>query len=297
VTTVGLVVFLLGRPELHWQFGAEAVKQIAMVRSDSLNQHDTKVLERGYYEELTNTMRFSPALWEVFNREPAGWTGTPPGDKTTDDGWVKKLLPSIQVTFKGATVTTNSWGMRDREYTLEKPAHTYRMALLGDSHTLGSGVNDEEVYSWLVEERLNRESPVDGGLSYEILNFAVPGSGPIHKLATLEDRALRFRPDAVIYAGTDLYEFKWAIRDLVSISHGEPVPYPELLTITQEADVYKRLLPEAIVKNRLRPFVKQMLSAVYDRGRCPLSRTRRTMLLHGQRKHESIDREAAGDYA
>ena len=265
VTTAAMVVFLLGRPELHWQLGPEGVKQLAALRSDSLNKADTKVLEQGYYEELTNTVRFSPALWEVFNKEPAGWLGTAPGDKSTDDGWVKKLQTSIQVTFKGAVVTTNSWGMRDQEYTLDKPPNSYRMALFGDSHTLGSGVNDEEVYSWLVEERLNREQPEGRKLKYEILNFGVPGSGPIHKLATLEERALQFRPDAVLYAGTDLYEFKWAVRDLAMISHGEPVPYPELVAITQEAGVYKRLLPEVVLQNRLRPYAKKLLNAVYGR--------------------------------
>lgn len=265
VTAACLLVFVLGRPELHWKFGEEFARNFEKIRSDSLNQQDTKVLERGYYEELTNTMRFSPALWEVFNKEPAGWRGSLPLAESANNSWVKQLRPSMQVMFKGGMVTTNVWGMRDQEYSLEKPRNTYRMVLAGDSHTLGTGVNDDQVYSSILEERLNKEPPVRG-LRFEILNFAVPGSGPWQKLATLEARALKFQPDAIIYSGTALYEFKWALRDLArSVSYGQHIPFPELIAIAKEAGVYGGLLPEILVESKLRPYAEKMLSTLYDR--------------------------------
>jgi lysophospholipase L1-like esterase len=265
-----VLIFALGRPEVHWQIGQELAQSLEPVRSDSLNQQDAKILERGYYEELTNTLRFSPALWEVFNKEPAGWRGTSPVDESFNPGWVKQLHPSLQTTFKGGALSTNTWGMRGREYALEKPANTYRVVLAGDSHTMGTGVNDDQVYASVLEERLNREPP-RAGVGYEVLNFAVAGSGPWQKLATLEERALRFQPDAIVYAGTDLFEFKWAIRDLArAVSYGQPIPFPELTAIAKEAGVHGQLLPEPVVAYRLRPYAEKMLSALYDRlaARC-----------------------------
>src|SRR2546430_1564409 len=49
-------------------------------------------------------------------------------------------------------VKINSLGMRDREYSVEKPKGTYRILVLGDSYTFGSGVQADETYAKLLEK-------------------------------------------------------------------------------------------------------------------------------------------------
>jgi hypothetical protein len=70
---------------------------------------------------------------------------------------LRDLTPSVTVTNAGALATTNPFGMRDRDYTMEKPPGTYRMLLVGASHELGSGVKDDETFENIVEDRLNGE--------------------------------------------------------------------------------------------------------------------------------------------
>jgi hypothetical protein len=51
---------------------------------------------------------------------------------------------------------TNRWGMRDHDYSLAKPPHTLRMALLGPSDIMGAGVSDSQTFDAVLEARLNR---------------------------------------------------------------------------------------------------------------------------------------------
>ena len=44
--------------------------------------------------------------------------------------------------------------MRDREYSLGKPAGRFRVAVLGDSKTFGNSLAIEDVYTEVLERRL-----------------------------------------------------------------------------------------------------------------------------------------------
>ena len=94
-------------------------------------------------------------------------------------------------------LTTNRWGMRDRDYLLAKPEGTYRIALLGPSHVMGAGVADGETFADFLEERLNRSAAPETNIRYEVLNFGVAGYSLLQQLAMLEERAVMFQPDAV----------------------------------------------------------------------------------------------------
>lgn len=94
-------------------------------------------------------------------------------------------------------ITTNSAGMRGpREYPVERVPGTRRVALLGDSFVFGYGVEDDEVVSAVLERRLNASAPP--GTTYEVLNFAVSGSGQAEQLLTWRHRAAAYRPDVVV---------------------------------------------------------------------------------------------------
>jgi hypothetical protein len=103
-------------------------------------------------------------------------------------------------------IEINSYGFRDREWTVLKTPGTVRIALLGDSYIAGMEIPAEERLSELLERRLNLDCAE--GLHYEVMNFGVTGYGTAEELATLRHRALHFNPDVVIlffYNGNDLY--------------------------------------------------------------------------------------------
>jgi len=93
----------------------------------------------------------------------------------------------------------NAAGMRDREYPVRKPDHTFRIAVLGDSIAYGHGVPQDQVFSAQLEALLGAYY-ADAGVRFEVLNFAVTGYGFAQVVETLRSRVLDFDPDLAIYA-------------------------------------------------------------------------------------------------
>jgi hypothetical protein len=89
-------------------------------------------------------------------------------------------------------VRTNSLGFRSPEYAEEKPAGVTRVALVGDSLIAGLQVEADVHFRALVEGGLGASRPT------QVLNFGVPGTGPVTHLHVYRDYARRFRPDAVV---------------------------------------------------------------------------------------------------
>ncbi len=98
-----------------------------------------------------------------------------------------------------AYVRLNSVGMHDREYSVDKPANTVRIAVLGDSVTAAVQVDVEQTFTRVLERAL---SVCDAyrGKRVEVMNFGVPGFGTAQELLTFRHRALPYHPDSVILA-------------------------------------------------------------------------------------------------
>ena len=89
--------------------------------------------------------------------------------------------------------TNNAWGLRGaREYNKEKTTD-FRILVLGDSFTYGLGVNDEQVFTVLLEKNLSRS-----GRSVEVINAGIPGKGTDYALKFMQTRGLELDPDLVI---------------------------------------------------------------------------------------------------
>lgn len=97
--------------------------------------------------------------------------------------------------FLGRTFSSNSIGLRDQEYSLEKPDNTLRIIGLGDSVMFGWGVEREETFLTLIRNKLQNKYP---NQNFEVINFAVPGYNTSMEVATFEHKALAFSPDLVI---------------------------------------------------------------------------------------------------
>jgi hypothetical protein len=110
-------------------------------------------------------------------------------------GLGRELIPNQYTRFKKVIHQTNSQGLRDREYVLEKPANTFRVAVLGDSFTMPAGVAIEDAYHTLLEERFNAESET---LQYEFINFGVGGYSLKDYLLQLQLKVPEYEPDLLL---------------------------------------------------------------------------------------------------
>ncbi len=115
---------------------------------------------------------------------------------SSDPSIVYDLKPNLDSYLKLADFKTNSQGLRDREYSVEKPPDTFRVAVIGGSYTLPAGVGIDDAYHTVLEKRLNNESP---HLNYEFINFGVGGYTTKNKLATLRHKALDYKPDLILF--------------------------------------------------------------------------------------------------
>lgn len=79
--------------------------------------------------------------------------------------------------YTGVSVEINSRALRDREFGVPKPAGTYRVLTIGDSVTFGYGVELNEIYFKVFEEKLNaarddvRFEVINGGLVSAALEY------------------------------------------------------------------------------------------------------------------------------
>jgi hypothetical protein len=127
-----------------------------------------------------------------------------------DGGYgVRDNMPDIRTRHSSpgdysVAVSTNAHGMRNhrRDYRPGRNTSAYRIALLGDSFVFGFGVEDDEVVSAQLEDRLN----AGGKCRYEVLNFGVAGFGQAEELIHYRHKVRILFPDAVVlfYFNNDL---------------------------------------------------------------------------------------------
>lgn len=88
----------------------------------------------------------------------------------------------------------NSLGFHDVEHTLQKPAGTFRVLILGDSFVEAIQVPLEKAFHKIVEKELNRrmDFPV------EIISLGRSGAGTQKSYEILLETGIRFRPDLVL---------------------------------------------------------------------------------------------------
>jgi len=111
-----------------------------------------------------------------------------------------ELKPNLDQNFKLARLQTNSQGLHDQEYSIQKAPGTYRVVVLGDSQTMASGVSRDENYHALIEARLDSQEL--GYQRIEFVNLAVGASTPGDYRDVLEHKALAYSPDLVLIGFT-----------------------------------------------------------------------------------------------
>lgn len=99
----------------------------------------------------------------------------------------------------GRRLKISSAGLRDREYSIAKPAGTFRIAMVGDSVTFGLGCPRAQTHPKFLE-RFLRALRTPEAPKFEVMNFGVTGYNAREIAATLRNRVAPFRPDLVVWA-------------------------------------------------------------------------------------------------
>jgi len=239
---------------------------IARLHGDTLNARDMAQQRRGYYEEL-DVGGIDNWQWGEAGA-PEGWgKGLKVFYRQRSDFMLTDINPSVSTFLGGAPISSNSLGMRDREYTTIKPPNTYRIVLLGSSHDLGSGIKEDETYENVVEDRLNHELRDSHYSRYEILNMSVGMSGLFQRLLRLEEQGFQFKPDAVILsvaAGDEQFLFRHLSRAL-SLGIEPPPDYRQILErVTRSAGIHGKM-PEVMIERRLQPYGDELYEWAFQR--------------------------------
>jgi lysophospholipase L1-like esterase len=103
--------------------------------------------------------------------------------------------PNVTTHLMGADFRTNSFGMRDREFAIPKPAGVTRIVFVGDSLTVGWGVDDDKTMPKVLEKLLNARGD---GRKYEVVNAGVGNYNSIMEATWMMTKGIKLQPDMVI---------------------------------------------------------------------------------------------------
>ncbi len=220
----------------------------------TVNQHESN--EEGYYTRLMasnsnskmgkeGNMRVSPLSKISF---------------TSNTVLRQELMPSQSIEFNGTTISINKFGLRDKEYTLEKPINVNRVAILGASYEMGTGVNNNEVFESVAEEWLNKHS----GRKHELLNFGVPMYSVIQNAYVLEHKVIQFKPDMVLlfsHTGEEQRLTNNVTRLIKEVFTFDA----DFINFMIEKAGIKKGMSALEIKYRLKPYMNDLFTNLYKR--------------------------------
>ncbi|MCH7701589.1 MAG: hypothetical protein IID37_07860 [Planctomycetes bacterium] len=269
--TIILIVLAVATAGGLWYdspFGTTAGALIADVRNVQVNTHAAGVATQNYYGELLQDEEGELSPITLLDAAPLRLRDGRKKQGIQESGAIRyvdncllwELLPGARVIFKGAPLEINQWGQRDRsDYTKKKPRRTFRIALVGGSNTMGTGVLEEETFGNLIEERLNGELAGQRYDRYEVINFSVAGYHLLERVYLVQTKVGDFEPDLILVSSTD--------RDL-TIQHTRlarrvykdgPIHFQFLRKIVRESGCDARRDALKRLERKIQPFQEEIL--------------------------------------
>ena len=92
----------------------------------------------------------------------------------------------------------NNIGLRGADIVVEKPLDHFRILMLGDSFTMGKGVEDDQTSSVLLQASLNQGNSACDSKTIEVLNGGVDSYAPILSYIQLTRDLAPLGPDLVV---------------------------------------------------------------------------------------------------
>jgi hypothetical protein len=225
-------------------------KVFATVISERLNSDDAEEATENYYDKMLATNGNGRRPWEMTVEAADPKSGFEAACVRRHDMLMREIIPSKTTDLGTWKIISNQWGMRDKDYAKEKTANTFRVALLGASYEMGSGVTQEKTFENVFEKMLNDSSKA---CQYEILNFAVGGYHPPQQVWVMENKVKEFHPDLALYFvhPEDRNRNDDYMANLVY--HGYDLLYPALNATRNKAGA-RQGMSLSQLKNRFQPY-------------------------------------------
>lgn len=256
---VCLVCFVLVIPVLpivRYKLPIQFNEFISSAQQLELSETDVLALDEGYYEGLLGIESNNIGVWQIQLHGDKNWQSTSGATRPTEDLFFREFIPNVNVEHRGFHFNINRWGMRDLDYELRAPEGTYRISLLGGSYEVGFGVEMEDTYQAIVENKLNTIT------ESEVLNHAFLGNVLIQNMETTLTKIPAFTPNMVVYVGhpDEVEHTAKNLANLVMI--GVNMKYSFLYEIKElaGADQYMSKLE---LTNRFRPYCDTVISWAY----------------------------------
>lgn len=237
---------------------------IESISEEKLNNIDKENTEGGYYKKLIDGENSSTSgLWETQLKRPKTFTSIDEIAISTNDLLLKKFKPNCKIKVNDYTIETNAFGLRDKNYDSIVPVNTLRIALLGGSYEMGSGVSNNETYEYLTEEMLNKNNTDSSIRSIEIFNFAVGGYHLAQQVELCNTTVFKYNPQALIYVAhtNEAKRFLGFFAD--NIRNGTDLKYPFLINVKQLSGV-KQSMSKIEIQDRLRPYIYTIIQWCYS---------------------------------
>jgi lysophospholipase L1-like esterase len=130
--------------------------------------------------------------WHKYNPQGILMSNMAMAVEDPDVSW--KLKPNVQGLLKTKPFTTNSLGLRNPEIAMSATEGTIRIACLGRSITMGSGVGDDETYAHVLQEYFDHWKPD----TVEVINCGVGGQSFKQMLDYYETYISPLNPDIIL---------------------------------------------------------------------------------------------------
>ena len=106
----------------------------------------------------------------------------------------------------------SSFGLRNQEFSREKPDGVFRIICLGNSNTFGWKQAEKDAYPQQLQELFGRNP---SGLKIEVINAGITGYSSYQGKLFLKNYILKLKPDLVLvnYGWNDLLPAKFGIED------------------------------------------------------------------------------------
>ena len=246
----GLLLFYFTTDHAAKLFPQAREKVFAAVIADRLNTDDQEEATENYYDQMLATNGNGRGPWEMTLEAADPKSGFEAACIREHNMIMREMIPSKTTDLGTWKITTNSYGMRDKEYSLQKPANTFRVAVLGASYEMGSGIAQDKDFENLLEKMLNDSSD---GCNYEILNFAVGGYHPPQQVWVMDAKVQQFSPDMILYFvhSEDRNRNDDYMANLVHL--GYDLSHPALKWYRNEAGA-RQSMSMAQLRNRFQPF-------------------------------------------
>ena len=108
-------------------------------------------------------------------------------------------IPNSQFKLMGVNIALNSLGHRNKELAIQKPKYEYRIYIVGSSLIMGWGVEQEDLFSSILEKRLNLNEDIKkNNKTVTVINSGIMNTNTENHFQLTKEQFNLAKPDTII---------------------------------------------------------------------------------------------------